>query len=149
MLLTNTQVCKAFANNPSANIKSSKTQLHKIGQSGGFLGRLLGPLLKTGLSLIRNVLKPLSKSVLIPLGLRAASSTNAAIHKKILGSSYTKLMILNKEVNDIMKIVKSIEESKLLTKGVSKQSKNETEEQKGGFLRMLLCTLRAGLFGNL
>ena len=58
-------------------------------------------------------------------------------------------MILNKEVNDIMKIVKSIEESKLLTKGVSKQSKNETEEQKGGFLRMLLSTLRAGLFGNL
>ena len=148
MLLTNTQVCKAFANNSSANIKSSKTQLHKTGQSGGFLGRLLGPLLKTGLSLIRNVLKPLSKSVLIPLGLRAASSTNAAIHKKILGSSYTKLMILNKEVNDIMKIVKSIEESKLLTI-VSKQSKNETEEQKGGFLRMLLSTLRAGLFGNL
>ena len=48
MLLTNTQVCKAFANNSSANIKSSKTQLHKTGQSGGFLGRLLGPLLKTG-----------------------------------------------------------------------------------------------------
>ena len=103
--------------------------MHSIGQSGGFLGRLLGPLLKTGLSLIRNVLKPLAKSVLIPLGLTAASSTNAAIHKKMLGSSYTKLMILNEEINDIMKIVKSIEESRLLTKGVSKQSKNETEEQ--------------------
>ena len=66
MLLTNTQVSKlrkAFANNSSANIKLSKTQLHKIGQSGGFLGRPLGPLLKTGLPLIGNVLKPLAKSV--------------------------------------------------------------------------------------
>ena len=61
LLLTNTQVLrlrKAFANNSSANIKLSKTQLHKIGQSGGFLGRLLGPLLKTGLPLMKNVLKP-------------------------------------------------------------------------------------------
>ena len=59
-LLTNTQVLKflkASANNSSANIKLSKTQLHKIGQPGGFLGRLLGPLLKTGLPLIGNVLK--------------------------------------------------------------------------------------------
>ena len=57
--------------------------MHKIGQSGGFLGRLLGPLLKTGLPLIGNVLKPLAKSVLIPLGLTAAASaTDAAIHKK-------------------------------------------------------------------
>ena len=88
--LTNTQVLKlskAFANNSSTNIKLSKTQLHKIGQSGGFLGRLLGPLLKTGLPLIGNVLKPLAKSVLIPLGLTAAASaTDAAIHKKMFGS---------------------------------------------------------------
>ena len=64
-MLTNTQVLKllkAFRNGSSANIKWSKTQLHKIGQSGGFLGRLLGPLLKSGLSLIGNVLKPLAKS---------------------------------------------------------------------------------------
>ena len=47
--------------------------MHKIGQSGGFLGRLLEPLLKTGLPLIGNVLKPLAKSVLIPLGLTAAA----------------------------------------------------------------------------
>ena len=63
LLLTNTQVLrlqKAFANNSSANIKLSKTQLHKIGQSGGFLGRLLAPLLKTGLPLIGNVIKPLA-----------------------------------------------------------------------------------------
>ena len=76
---------KTFANNSSANIKLSKTQFHKIDQSGGFLGRLLGPLLKTELPLIGNVLKPLPKSVLIPLGLTAAASpTDAAIHKKCL-----------------------------------------------------------------
>ena len=87
LLLINTQlykVCKAFANGSSANMKLSKTQLHKLRQSGGFLGRLLGPLLKTGLRLIGNVLKPLYKSVLIPLGLTtAASATDAAIHKKM------------------------------------------------------------------
>ena len=68
--LTNTQVsklCKAFENNSLGNITSSKAQLHKTGQSGGFLGRLLGPLPKTGLPLIENVLKPLAKSVLISL----------------------------------------------------------------------------------
>ena len=82
--MTNTQVSrfrKAFTNNSSANIKLSKTQLNNIGQSGGFLGRLLGPLLKTGLSLIGNVPKPLAKSVLILLGLTAAASaTDAVIH---------------------------------------------------------------------
>ena len=65
LLLTNTQVSKlhkTFANNSSANIKLSKTQLHKIGQWRGFLGRLLGSLIKTGLSLIESVLKPLAKS---------------------------------------------------------------------------------------
>ena len=95
MLLTNTQVSrlrKAFANGSSANIKLSKTQLHKIGKSGGFLGRLLGSLLKTGFSLIGNVLKSLAKSVLIPLGLTAAASaTDAAIHKKMFGSGVTTL----------------------------------------------------------
>ena len=75
MLLTNTQVSKlrkAFANNLSANIKLSKTQLHKIGQLGGFLGRLLGSLLKPGLPLMKNVFKPFAKSVLIPFGLTSA-----------------------------------------------------------------------------
>ena len=86
LLLTNTQVsnlCKAFANNLPANIKLSKIQLSKMIQSGGFLSRLLGPLLKTGLPLISNVIKPLAKSVLIPLGLTAAASAaDAGIHKK-------------------------------------------------------------------
>ena len=89
LLLTNIKVSKlrkAFANDSSANIKLSKTQLHKIGQSGRFLGRLLGPLLKTGLSLIGNVLKPLAKRVLIPLGLTAAAAaTDATIHNKMFG----------------------------------------------------------------
>ena len=68
-LLTSTQFSrlrKAFENGSSANIKLSKTQLNKIGQSGGFLGKLLGSLLKTGLPLMKNVLKALAKSVLIP-----------------------------------------------------------------------------------
>ena len=86
LLLTNRQVLnlrKAFANNSSADIKSSKTQLSKMIQSGGFLGRLLSPLLKTGLPLISIVIKPLAKSVLIPLGLNAAASAaDAGIHKK-------------------------------------------------------------------
>ena len=85
-LLTNTQASrlrKAFANNSSVYIRLSKTQWSKIGQSGRFLGRLLGPLLKTGLSLIINVLKLLAKSVLIPLGLTLAVDTtiDAAINK--------------------------------------------------------------------
>ena len=92
LLLTNRQVAntrKAFAKNLSIDIKLSKTQLSKIIQSGGFLGRLLGPLLKTGLPLIKSVIKPLAKSVLIPLGLTAAASAaDAGIHKKILGSGH-------------------------------------------------------------
>ena len=88
ILLTNTQVSKLhknFANDSSTNIKLSNTQLHEIGQSGGRLGTPLGPLLKTGLPLIGNVLKPLAKSVLIPVeGLTtAASATDAAIHKNV------------------------------------------------------------------
>ena len=90
LLLTNAQVLKlrrAFPNGSSANIKLSKTQLHKIEESGGFLGRVLGPLLKTGLPLIGHILKPLAKSILIPLALTAsASATDAAIHKKMFGS---------------------------------------------------------------
>ena len=83
LLLTNRQV--AFSNYLSTDIKLSKTQLSKMIQSGGFLGRLLGPLLKTGLPLIKNVIKPLAKSVLIPLGLTAAASAaDAGIHKKNL-----------------------------------------------------------------
>ena len=104
----------------------------------GFLGKLVGPLLKTGLPLIGNILKPLAKNVLIPLGLTAAASAiDAAIHKKMLRPGTTSSIILNEEMNDIMKILKSLEESGLLIKGVSETIKNEAKEQKGGFLRML------------
>ena len=99
LLLTDRQVStirKVFSNNWSANIKFSKTQLSKIIQSGGFLDRLVCPLLKTGLPLIKSVINPLAKSVLIPLGLTAAASAaDAGIHKKILGSGNTTLIISN------------------------------------------------------
>ena len=171
LLLTNRQVsnlCKAFANKSSTDIKLSKTQLSEIIQSGGFLGRLLGPLLKTGLPLIKNVIKPLAKSVLIPLGLTAATSAaDAGIHKKILGSgrhspsvshnhpssshnnSNAILIISNDEMDDIIKIVKSLSDSGLLLKGVSETIQNEAREQKGGFLSMLLGTLGASLLENI
>ena len=97
LLLTTRQKAKvrnAFNNNTSTDLKLSKVQISKIIQSGGFLGRLLGPLLTTGLPLIKNVTKPLAKSVLIPLGLTAAASAaDAGIHKKILGSGNTTLII--------------------------------------------------------
>ena len=78
-----TELRNAFNNNMSTDLKLSKAQISKLFQSGGFLGRLLGSLLKTGLPLIKNVIKPLAKSVLIPLGLTAtASVADAGIHKK-------------------------------------------------------------------
>ena len=153
LLLTDRQVSsirKAFSNNSSVDIKFSKTQLSKIIQSGGFLGKLFGPLLKTGLPLIKNVITLLAKSVLIPLGLTAAASAaDAGIHKKILGSGNTTLIISNKDMEDLIKIVKSLEDSGLLLKGVTEIDQNEVKEQKGGFLSMLLFTLGASLLGNL
>ena len=95
-------------------------------------------------------MKPLAKRVLIPLGLTAAASaTDAAIHNRMFGYGTTTLIISNEEMNDIMKIVKSLEQSGLLIKGVSETSQNEAKEQKGGFLSMLLGTLGASLLGNL
>ena len=132
LLLINRQVSnlpKAFANNSSTYIKLSKTQLSKIMQSGGFLGRLLGPLLKTGLPLMKNVIKPLAKSVLIPSELTAAvSAADAGIHKKILGSgNMTTLIKSNDEIEDIIKIVKSPEDSGLLLEGVTETAQNEVK----------------------
>ena len=102
--------------------------MHEIGQSLAFLGRHLGPLLKNELPLIKNVLKSLAKSVLIPLELTAAASTtNATIHKNILGSGKTTLIISNEEINGIMKKAKSLKESGLLTKDVSKTIENEAK----------------------
>ena len=86
LLLTTRQTTKlrnAIENNMSTDIKLSKAQISKIIQSGGFLGKLLGPLSKTGLQLIKNVIKPLAKSILISLGLTtAASAADAGMQKK-------------------------------------------------------------------
>ena len=154
LLLTSRQVSsirKAFANNSSVDIKLSKAQLSKMIQSGGNLGKLDGPLLKTGLLLMKSVITPVDKSVLIPLGLAAAASAaDAGIHKKILGSgNNVALTISNNEIEDLIKIVKSLEDSGLLLKGVTESVQNEIKEQKGGFLSMLLGTLGASLLGNL
>ena len=157
LLLTDRQVSsirKAFSNNSSVDIKFSKTQLSKLIQLGGFLGKLLGPLLKTGLPLIKNLITPLAKNVLIPLGLTAvALAADAGINKKILGSgshsSSTILIISNKDMEELIKIVKSLEDSGLLLKGVTESVQNEGKEQKGGFLSMLLGTLGTSLLGNL
>ena len=120
-VLTNTQVSKlrkTVANNSSANINLSKTRLHKIGQSGGFLGRPLGQLLKNGLPWMKNVLKPLAKSVLVLLGLTEAAATDTAIHKKIFVSGTT-LMVSNEGMNDIINKIKLLNESRLFIKDVS------------------------------
>ena len=154
LLLTNRQVeniRKAFANHLSTDIKLSKTQLSKMIQSRGFLGRLLGPLLKTGLPLMKSVIKPLAKSFLIPLGLTAAAAADAGIHQKILGSGHNNiatLIISNDEMDAILKIVKSLEDSGVLLKGVSETIQNEAKEQRRGFLSMLLGTLGASLLGD-
>ena len=148
LLLTtrqNTKLRNAINNNLATYIKLSKAQIKKIIQSGGFLGKLLsklaGPLMKVAL--------PLAKNVLAPLGLTAAmSATDGSIQKKIHGSG-VKLIIEQEDMNDIMKIIKALENSGILLKGVSKTIKNETKEQRGGFLSMLIGTLEASLLGNL
>ena len=97
---------------------------------------------------MKNVLKPLAKSILIPLRLTAAASaTYAAIHKIMFGSGTTTLIIFNEEIN-ITKTVKSLKQSDLLIKSISKTIKNEVKEQKDIFLSMLLGTLAASLSGK-
>ena len=115
-----TKVRNAFDNNTSTDLKLSEVQISKIIQSGGFLGRILGPLLKTGLPSIKSVIKPLPKSVLIPLGLTAAASAaDAGIHKKILGSRNRTIIFSNEEKNEIIKIIQTLEDSDLLLKGLT------------------------------
>ena len=129
----------------TTDIKLSKAQIKKLIQSGGFLGKLLsklaGPLMKVAM--------PLAKNVLAPLGLTAAmSAIDGSIQNKIHGSG-VKLIIEQEDMKDIMKIIKALENSGILLKGVSKTIKNETKEQRDGFLSMLLGTLGASLLGNL
>ena len=149
LLLTTRQKTKlrnAFNNNMSTDIKLSKAQIVTIIQSGGFLGslssKLAGPLMKIAV--------PLTKNILAPLGITAtASAIDAGIQKTIHGSGNTTLIIFNEELNDIMKIVQALEDSNILLEGVTKTIEDETKEQKGGFLSMLLGTLGASLLGNL
>ena len=141
LLLTNRQfanIRKAFAKNTSTDIKLSKTQLSKMIQSGGFLGNLLGKLAGS----LMKVAMSLAKNVLAPLELTAAmSAIDGSTKKKMLGSGTTTLIISNDEMDDILKIVKSLEDSDILLKGVSETIQHEAKEQRGGFLSMLLGTL--------
>ena len=146
LLLTNRQVAnirKAFANHTSTDIKLSKSQLTEM-QKCRFL-RFLAPLSKSGLPLLKSVIKPLGM-----LGLTAvASATDAAINKKNLGSGgHTTLIISNDDMQDLLKIVKLLEDSGLLLDGITETVKNEVKEKKGSFLSMLLGTLGASLLGN-
>ena len=147
LLLTtrqNTKLKNAVNNNSATDIKLSKAQIKKIIQTEGFLGKLLsklaGPLMKVALPLAKNVLPPLVLTV-------AMSAIDGSIQKKIHGSG-VKLIIEQEDMNDIMKIIKALENSGILLKRVSKTIKNETKEQRGGFLSMLLGTLGASLLGN-
>ena len=135
-----------FTKNTSTDIILSKTQLSKMTQSGGFLGNLLGKLAGP----LMKVAMPLAKNVLAPLGLSAAmSAIDGSIKKKMLGSGTTTLIISNDEMDDILKIVKSLEDSNVLLKGVSETIQHEAKEQRRGFLGMLLDTLGASLLGDL
>ena len=154
LLLTtrqNTKLRNAINYNLTTDIKLSKAQIKKLIQSGGFLGKLLsklaGPLMKVAM--------PLAKNVLAPLGLTAAmSAIDGSIQKKIHCSGATKgaevkLIIEQEDMKDIMEIIKALENSGILLKGVSEAIKNETKEKRGGFLNMLLGTVGASLLGNL
>ena len=141
-----TKLRKVFNNNISTDLKLCRAPISKIIQFGGFLGPLLsklaGPLMKLAI--------PLAKIVLAPLGITAApSAIDSGIQKKIHGSGTTTLIISNKEMNHIMKIVHALENSNILLRGVTKTINNETKEQNRGFLSMLLGTLGDSLLGNL
>ena len=154
ILLTTRQRTKlrnAINNTLATDIKFSKAQLKKLIQSGEFLDKLLsklaGPLMKVAM--------PSAKNVLAPLVLTAAmSAIDGSIQKKIHGSGATKgagikLIIEQEDMNDIIKIIETLENSGILLKGVTKTIENETKEQRGGFLGMLLGTLGTSLLGNL
>ena len=113
------------------DLKLSRAQISKIIQSGGFLGSLLsklaGPLMKVAI--------PLAKNVLQPLGITAAASAiDAEIQKKKIHGSETILIISNEEMSDMIKIVRTLEDSDILLKGVTKKIKKETKNQEGGFI---------------
>ena len=148
MLLTtrqNTKLRNDINNNLPTDIKLSKAQIKKLIKSGGFLGKLLSKLVSPSMK----VAMPLAKNLLALLGLTAAmSAIDGTMQKKIHGSG-VKLIIEQEDMNDIMKIIETLENSGILLKGVTKTIENETKEQRAGFLGMLLGTLGASLLGNL
>ena len=132
----------------STDSKLSKAQISKIIQSGGFLASLLsklaGPLTKVANSFSKKCFSFI-RNYSCCLGNWCRNSKKKNTH----GSGTKTLIISNEEINDIMKIIQALENSNILIKGVTKTIKNETKEQKGGFLIMLLGTLGASLWGNL
>ena len=141
-LLLTTELRNAIENNLSTDLKLSEAQLSKIIQSGRFLGVLLS---KLAVPLMK-VAAPFEKRF---YQLYSMSAIDAGIQKKIQDSGIKTLIISNEEMNDIMNIVQALEDANILLKGITKTIKNETEEQKCGFLSMLLGTLGASLLGNL
>ena len=105
------------------------------------LSKLSGPSMKVAF--------PLAKNILATLGITTASVIDAGIQKKIHGSERINLIISNAEMNKIKKIVQYFEDSNILLKRVTKTMRNETNEQKRGFLSTLLGTSGAILFGNM
>ena len=148
-VLTNGKIpslCKTFTYNLSANMKLSTTHFSKKIHVGEFPGINIGTLMKAGLPLIKNIIKPLAKSLPVPLRLTAAAPPpDASFLQIILVSRTTPLTISNKEKEDIKKIIRYFEEFDLLIHYVSKRIKNETSEEKGGFLGTLLCRLDTSL----
>ena len=147
LLLTNRQVAnlrKAFANHRSTDIKLSKAQLNKI-KKGGFL-RFLAPLLKSESPLLKSVIKLLGM-----LGLTAAASVaDVAVHKKVLGTrNHTTLIISSDDLNDLLKVINTLENSGVLLDGITETVKNEVKEQKGGFLSTLLSVVGSALLSNM
>ena len=104
------------------------------------MSKLAGPLMKVAMLLAKNVLAP--------LGLTAAmSAIDGSIQKKMRGEGVK--LVIEGDMNDITKIIEALENSDILLKGVTKTIENETKEQRGGFLSILLGTLGASLLGNL
>ena len=143
-------IVKVIKSLQNRGILLKRTTRKITSQEGGFLN-FLRPLMTAGVPLMKSVLTTLTKNGLST----GTSAADAAIQKKIYGpgrpsdlaSRTTALIISNEEMNSI-KIVRSLEESCLLIKGVSEKIKNETKEQKGGFLSMLLGTLAASMLGS-
>ena len=135
-----------FNNNMSTDLKLSKTQTSQTIQFGWFLGsslsKLAGPLIKVAFRLTKNILAQLGITA-------AASAIDTEIQKTIHGSGTTTLVISNKQMNDIMKIIQTLEDSNILLRGVTKVLKNEAREQRGGFIETLVSTLWSTLLENL